>query len=113
MRRPPIAVALLLVVLPTVLIALIERLAFASTGRPNAHAAATCSDYSNQRDAQRNKDTRDADGNGIYCESLPCPCLKPGSGGGGGGAGTEEPHQLRCTRPVAAKEAGQVESRGR
>ena len=25
-------------------------------------------------------DTRDADGDGIYCETLPCPCLKPGSG---------------------------------
>lgn len=27
------------------------------------------------RSAQRN--TRDADGDGVYCESLPCPCLKP------------------------------------
>lgn len=59
--------------------------AFASD--EGVRAAATCSDYSNQRDAQRNKDTRDADGDGIYCESLPCPCLKPGSGGGGGGGG--------------------------
>ena len=42
------------------------------------HAAATCADYSNQADAQRAADTRDADGDGIYCESLPCPCLKPG-----------------------------------
>ena len=46
---------------------------------PTADAqAATCSDYSNQADAQRAKDTRDADGDGIYCESLPCPCLEPG-----------------------------------
>jgi hypothetical protein len=82
MRRPPIVVALLLVVLATALTPLIERLALASTDRPDAHAAATCSDYSNQRDAQLNKDTRDADGDGIYCEDLPCPCLKPGSGGG-------------------------------
>jgi hypothetical protein len=29
-------------------------------------------------------DTRDADGDGIYCESLPCPCLKPGEDGGDG-----------------------------
>jgi hypothetical protein len=48
-----------------------------------AHAAATCADYSNQADAQRAADTRDADGDGIYCESLPCPCLKPGRSGGG------------------------------
>jgi hypothetical protein len=39
--------------------------------------ARTCSDYTNQRQAQLNKDTRDADGDGIYCEGLPCPCLKP------------------------------------
>src|SRR6185503_16564601 len=37
--------------------------------------ARTCSDYTNQRQAQLNKDTRDADGDGIYCEGLPCPCL--------------------------------------
>jgi endonuclease YncB( thermonuclease family) len=43
-------------------------------------AAAVCADHPNQASAQRAKDTRDADGDGIYCESLPCPCLKPGSG---------------------------------
>jgi hypothetical protein len=66
---------------------------------PGAHASATCSDYSNQADAQRAKDTRDADGDGIYCESLPCPCLKPGQGGGGGdGGGGEEkkPKGFKC-----------------
>jgi hypothetical protein len=46
--------------------------------RPEAHASRTCADYPNQRQAQLHKDTRDADGDGIYCESLPCPCLKPG-----------------------------------
>lgn len=40
--------------------------------------AATCADHPNQASAQRAKDTRDADGDGIYCEALPCPCLKPG-----------------------------------
>jgi hypothetical protein len=54
---------------------------------PAGASAATCADYSNQAAAQRAADTRDADGDGIYCESLPCPCLKPGSGGGGGGGG--------------------------
>ena len=43
--------------------------------------AATCGDYSNQAAAQRAADTRDADGDGIYCESLTCPCLKPGDAG--------------------------------
>jgi hypothetical protein len=45
---------------------------------PVAHMAATCADYPNQAAAQRAADTRDADGDGIYCEDLPCPCLKPG-----------------------------------
>ena len=46
-----------------------------ATAAPVGQAAATCSDYDNQADAQRAKDTRDADGDGIYCEALPCPCL--------------------------------------
>lgn len=46
---------------------------------PSAHAAAVCADYPNQAAAQRAADTVDADGDGIYCESLPCPCLKPGT----------------------------------
>jgi hypothetical protein len=63
-------------------------------------SAATCSDYSNQADAQRAADTRDADGDGTYCESLPCPCLKPGDGGGGGGSPTPAPNtKTSCVRP--------------
>jgi hypothetical protein len=42
---------------------------------PSAASAATCSDYSTQAEAQRAADTRDTDRDGIYCESLPCPCL--------------------------------------
>src|SRR3954452_3536735 len=52
-------------------------------GGPVAHAAAVCSDYPNQAAAQKAKNTRDGDGDGIYCEDLPCPCLKPGAAGGG------------------------------
>jgi hypothetical protein len=63
-------------------------------------SAATCSDYSNQADAQRAMDTRDADGDGTYCESLPCPCLKPGDSGGGGGSPTPAPTpKSSCVRP--------------
>jgi hypothetical protein len=36
----------------------------APAASPVAHAAVTCSDYSNQADAQRNADTIDADGDG-------------------------------------------------
>jgi hypothetical protein len=65
----------------------------------------TCSDYSNQAQAQRAKDTRDADGDGIYCESLPCPCLEPGDSGGGGGGGSPRPApkpKSSCVRPQGA-----------
>jgi hypothetical protein len=53
--------------------------ALVSHGGPVAHASAVCADFSNQAAAQRAHDTRDGDGDGIYCEDLPCPCLKPGS----------------------------------
>src|SRR5213595_1096445 len=55
-----------------------------ASGAAIAHASATCSDYPNQAAAQKAADTRDADGDGIYCEDLPCPCVKPGGGGSGG-----------------------------
>jgi hypothetical protein len=44
-----------------------------------AHTRAVCADYPNQAAAQRAADTIDGDGDGIYCESLPCPCLRPGA----------------------------------
>src|SRR3954453_7875868 len=65
-----------------------------ATDAPVAHAAATCADYDNQAQAQRAKDTRDADGDAIYCESLPCPCLPPDPRAGGGGGGNDS-----CTKP--------------
>jgi hypothetical protein len=46
---------------------------------PGSASASTCGDYSNQAQAQRAHDTRDSDGDAIYCEHLPCPCLKPGT----------------------------------
>jgi len=70
-------------------------LAQTATADPSATAAATCSDYSNQAAAQRAADTRDPDGDGVYCESLPCPCLKPG---GGNPPPAATPKQ-RCRRP--------------
>lgn len=62
---------------------------------PVAHVAATCSDYPNQAAAQRAADTRDADGDGVYCESLPCPCATRGS------APQKRPKQRKrsCRRP--------------
>ncbi len=50
---------------------------------PDSAFAAVCDDFSNQREAQEAANTRDADGDGIYCEALPCPCLRPGESTGG------------------------------
>lgn len=36
--------------------------------------AAVCADYPNQAAAQLAKDTFDGDGDGIFCEAIPCPC---------------------------------------
>ena len=73
---------------------------------PAGAQAATCSDYSNQADAQRAADTRDADGDGIYCETLPCPCLGAG-GGGGGGSPTPAPRP----KPKPKKRAQVISAR--
>lgn len=77
------------------LVAIVAGLASASPA-----SAATCDDYGSQAEAQRAADTRDPDGDGIYCESLPCPCLRPGSSGGGGG-GTDKPRRRAKPKPRA------------
>jgi hypothetical protein len=78
-----------------VLVALVT----ASLVPAEAHAA-KCSDYPNQAAAQRAADTRDADGDGVYCESLPCPCASAsGGGGGGGGGGTSSPKPKSTPKP--------------
>jgi hypothetical protein len=63
--------------------------------------AATCSDYTNQAAAQRGHDTRDADGDGIYCERLPCPCLPPDPRAGG--AGDDQPADEEQTESGGAR----------
>ena len=68
---------------------------------PATASAATCSDYSNQAQAQRAKDTRDADHDGIYCESLPCPCLKPGRPSAGGAPKPKS--KRKATRPKVGR----------
>jgi hypothetical protein len=75
---------------------------WSANSAPVAHASATCSQYSNQAAAQRARDTRDADGDGIYCESLPCPCAGPGTG-------TSRPSTP--TRPPATNPAGCVRTK--
>ena len=77
-------------------------LATSVNATPTAHSSATCSDYSTQADAQRAADTRDSDGDGIYCESLPCPCVGPGRGGGDPAPSPTVP-RTTCTRPRAVQ----------
>jgi len=78
---------------------LLALLAGAVLAMPGSASAATCADYSTQADAQRAADTRDADGDGRYCESLPCPC----SSGGGSTSPPPPPpppvSSTSCTRP--------------
>lgn len=46
---------------------------------PGTASAATCSQFANQAQAQAAANTVDGDSDGVYCESLPCPC-STGSG---------------------------------
>jgi endonuclease YncB( thermonuclease family) len=56
---------------------------------PASSADRDCSDFDNQRQAQnyfidrggprRDPDRLDADGNGVACEALPCPCSRAGA----------------------------------
>lgn len=72
--RPLIAALLTVVALVS-----IAGVASGDPAPPVAHASTVCADFPNQAAAQRAANTVDADGDGIYCESLPCPCLKPGA----------------------------------
>jgi hypothetical protein len=86
--------------------ALVVPIAAARAGdAPRARASAACADYANQAAAQRAADTVDADGDGIYCESLPCPCLKPGAGGATPmPTATPEPGgSTRCSKPTGVQ----------
>ena len=60
---------------------LLTAIALVLAAAPATASAHVCADYPHQAAAQRAADTRDANHNGIYCEDLPCPCLKPGQGG--------------------------------
>jgi hypothetical protein len=73
--------------------------AWSSPPTPRAQSAATCATYPNQAAAQRAADTRDSDGDGIYCEDLPCPCAGPVQTGGGGEPSSPGPTRQRCTKP--------------
>jgi hypothetical protein len=90
----------LLIAALLIAIALVSATGVASgdAARPTARAAAVCAGYPNQAAAQRAADTVDGDGDGVYCESLPCPCLKPGSPSTPAPAPTSA-DKPGCTRP--------------
>jgi len=92
----------LYILLTLVLIALVVP-ATASAQSPLAHSAAVCADYPNQAAAQRAADTRDSDGDGVYCESLPCPCAGPGSTGGGSQQPARKPKPAKPPALFAGK----------
>ena len=64
-----------------------------------------CSDFSTQADAQRAANTRDADGDGVYCESLPCPCLKKGGSKPTPTAAPNNP-EAGCAKPSGVQQIG-------
>lgn len=70
---------------------------------PGPASAAACSDYETQAEAQRAADTRDANGNGIYCEDLPCPCLKPGGTSPPPPAPPAATPKASCSRPATVQ----------
>lgn len=72
----------------------------AAQASPLATASAVCSDYGTQAEAQEAADTIDADGDGIFCESLPCPCAGPSDNG------TKEPRVPACTLTKATVSVG-------
>lgn len=49
------------------LVALLLAVVLVACAGPERAAAATCADYATQADAQRAADTRDADGDGVFC----------------------------------------------
>ncbi len=74
---------------------------------PSATSASSgrCSDFSTQADAQRAANTRDADGDGVYCESLPCPCLKKGATAPSATAAPANP-EAGCSKPSGVQQIG-------
>ena len=77
----------------------------AETAPASGASSGRCSDFSNQADAQRAANTRDADGDGVYCESLPCPCSKKGGAKPTGTAAPSNP-EAGCVKPSGVQQIG-------
>lgn len=81
-------------------------------GGAHGAAAAVCADHPNQRAAQIAKDTKDADGDGIFCEALPCPCARPGGSTPSPKAPPKKaaPKKVAPKKPAAKKKAKKLPS---
>ena len=77
----------------------------AETAPASGASGGRCSDFSNQADAQRAANTRDADGDGVYCESLPCPCSKKGGSKSTPTAAPNNP-EAGCAKPSGIQQIG-------
>ena len=77
----------------------------AETPLATSSSSGRCSDFSTQADAQRAANTRDADGDGVYCESLPCPCLKKGGSKSTPTAAPNNP-EAGCAKPSGVQQIG-------
>ena len=105
MRTTPLVLRSVITTLILATLALpVVAIAKADDGALIGRAAAVCDDFPNQAAAQNAHNTRDGDGDGIYCESLPCPCSTAKSGPeaapepeGGGGS------PRGCVRPRAVQ----------
>ena len=101
-----------------VIVAVLAVAGLAGRGVPRAAADANCTDFATQSAAQnyyiahggraQGPDGLDADHDGIACESLPCPCLKPGGDGGGGADPSPTPTptpdpKSSCQKPSAVQ----------
>jgi len=93
--RRALIVAVVLAALAATAVAVSAASATPAAPRPTA----TCSDYATQAAAQRAHDTRDADGDGLYCESLPCPCANGDRGDAAPRPVASHSTTTSCTRP--------------
>jgi hypothetical protein len=75
-------------------------------------SAARCADFPNQAAAQSAANTRDANGNGVYCETLPCPCSAAAGRSSGGSAATPASPGDRSATVQAQPASGSCRMRG-
>jgi endonuclease YncB( thermonuclease family) len=93
--------------LTALLLATTGAILLTTAGPASAHTDKDCADFATQAAAQAyfislggpasDPDRLDADGDGIACDSNPCPC-STGSGGGGGTTGTTSHTSTKKTR---------------